>query len=165
MLRVKSIDWHSMQFLITPWTSSLLTRGSIFCTKYKILFTPMWCISCNSSNSPVPKQHIGTSSSFLTSKHFLFTYVSASALFFSEGTNTTFNCNPNSDITSFDIPNLHHTIISPVPFVHILPLSCTVDFTQLSSIAELSHTSTFLKLYIKTRSIPFNTASNSVISM
>ena len=82
MLGAGSIDWYLIQFLATFQTFSLFISGSIFCTKYRVLSTPMWCIPCNSSNSLIPRLHVGTSFSSLTN-HFLFSYVSTSALFFS----------------------------------------------------------------------------------
>ena len=116
-----SIDWHQTQFLTTFWTSSRFICGSTFRTKYNVLSTPMWCIPCNSSSSPIPRQHTGTSS--FSTYHCFFIRVSASALFLSDGTNTAFFCSLNSDTNSPSIPNLRFTITSPVPFVRILPLS------------------------------------------
>ncbi|CAE1295843.1 OLFR [Acanthosepion pharaonis] len=64
----------------------------------------------------IEKQHIGASSSLLTTNHFLFTRVNASVLCLFEDTNADFICNPNSDIIITSILNIRFTIISPAPF-------------------------------------------------
>ena len=120
----------------------------------------MWCIPCKSSNSLIPRQHVGTSFSSLIN-HFLFTCVSTAA-FFSEGTNTAFIFNPNSAINCFSIPSLHFIIISSALFVRIFQLSSAIEFTQLRTMAESVLTSITLNPHFKAKLTPFNTNSNSV---
>ena len=106
-----------------------------FTVRYNVLSTPTWCKLCNSFTSSCSSLHTAVVSSSTFSQRFL-ALVKVSALFLSEGTDTTLNFCSNSSTISLRIPKCRKIINSVAPFVRTLFSFVIIECTQLRSVAE-----------------------------